>query len=72
MSTAQAIKELKKLVRASNYAWNVMMNGSESDACTIKGSEGVNYINWCASADAECAFRVQHDLCDYPKSRRSN
>lgn len=72
MTRSEAIIELKKYTKASKKAWNIMMNGSEIDARTIRGEEGKNYIAWCAAADAECKFREEHELCDYPNKRRSN
>lgn len=54
--------ELKTLIKTGNKAWNVMMNGSETDASTVKGEEGCNYIAWCKAADAERAYREAHGL----------
>lgn len=55
---------LARLTFASDRAWNEMMNGSERDACSIKGQEGRNYIAWCKAAAAERAYRERHDLLE--------
>lgn len=72
MNRTAAINELKSFTKVSNAAWRKMMNGTEADARTVRGEEGSNYLAWCAAADAECAFREKHDLCDFPNRRRSN
>jgi len=72
MTRNEAIIELKKYTKVTNAAWRIMMNGSEEDASTVFGKQGKNYLAWCKAADAECAFRVEHELCDYPTKRRSN
>ena len=56
--------ELKALVTAQRKAWNIMMNGSEADARTVKGEEGVNYLAWCKAADAERNYREKHGLLE--------
>lgn len=48
MNTSASIATLKK---AEAKAWNIMMNGSELDARTVRGEEGKNYVAWCAAAD---------------------
>ena len=53
---------LKDLMKAERKAWRVMANGTEADARTVRGEEGVNYIAWCAAADAEREYREKHDL----------
>lgn len=54
--------ELRALDRIEGKAWRVMMNGSEADARTVKGEEGVNYLAWCAAADRCRAYREAHGL----------
>lgn len=54
--------KLKELDRIERKARNIMMNGSEDDACTIYGKEGKNYVAWCAAADACHDYRKAHDL----------
>ena len=56
--------ELKILDRTEAKAWNVMMNGSEADARTVRGEEGRNYVAWCAAADACRAYREAHGLLE--------
>jgi hypothetical protein len=72
MTRNEAITELKSFTKASNTAWRRMMNGTETDARTVFGEEGRNYVAWCAAADAECKFRQEHELLDWPTRRRSN
>ena len=67
---AKMTTELKALVKASNKAWNVMANGSEADACTIRGLEGANYLAWCAAADAERAYREAQEVVEVSPSRQ--
>ena len=71
MTRAEAIAELATFTKASKSAWRTMMNGTETDARTVHGEEGKNYIAWCAAADRECAFRTEHELLDYPTRRRN-
>lgn len=72
MTRTEAQNELKSFVKASSAAWRMMMSGTETDARTVRGEEGKNYVAWCAAADAECKFREKHDLLDWPTRRRSN
>lgn len=53
--------ELKLLRIAESRAWNAMMNGSETDARTVRGKEGKNYIAWCKAADAMRAYYERQD-----------
>lgn len=59
-------EQLLTLEAAERKAWRAMMNGSETDARTVYGEEGKNYIAWCATADACRTFREQHDLIGVP------
>lgn len=51
------IQTLKTLDKAEAKAWRVMMNGTETDARSVYGEEGKNYLAWCAAADACFACR---------------
>lgn len=62
MSKIVGHPELKKLEAAERKAWNTKMRGSEADACTLYGQEGVNELAWRATADACYAYRVKHGL----------
>lgn len=48
---------LSNLLKIEAKAWKAMMNGSEIDARTVRGEEGVNYLAWCAAADQVRAVR---------------
>ena len=56
-----SVAKLDELIAASNKADRVLMRGTEADACTIRGQEGINYIAWCKAADAERAYREAND-----------
>jgi hypothetical protein len=59
---AAHLATLKTLEAAERKAWRAKMNGSEADACTLFGQEGVNELAWRAAADACRAFREAHGL----------
>lgn len=65
------VAKLNQLMKASDKAERVMMRGAEADACTIRGQEGVNYLAWCAAADAERAHREAHGW-DYASTGKYN
>lgn len=55
-------QELKTLETLENKAWNKKMNGSEADACTLYGQEGVNELAWRKAADACFDYREKNGL----------
>ena len=67
---AKVTSELKALMKASNAAWRLMMNGSVEDASAIPGQEGANYLAWCAAADAEAAYREAMNVEEVSPSRQ--
>lgn len=54
--------ELRRLEKIERITWNIKMNGSEADACTIYGKEGKNELAWRKAADACSDYRKQHGL----------
>ncbi len=44
--------KLQQLLKDERRAWNKKMRGSEADACTIYGQEGINELAWRAAAEA--------------------
>lgn len=54
--------ELKRLEKIERQAWKKKMNGSEADACTVYGKEGVNELEWRKAADACWEYREKHGL----------
>jgi hypothetical protein len=61
---AKIADPLPMLDRAENQAWQAMMNGSEADACTLRGQEGKNYLAWCEAADRYYNYRKAAGLID--------
>ena len=53
---------LQTLLKAERTAWTRKMRGSEADASTIYGQEGVNELAWRKAAEACFAYRQQHNL----------
>lgn len=49
-----------KLEKAERVAWNRKMRGSDADACTLIGQEGVNELVWRKAADALREHREAH------------
>ena len=71
MTLNQALAALRTLDKAEAKAHRAMMNGSEADACTIRGQEGRNYLVYLEASDACYAHRKAHNLLGWRPSKKA-
>lgn len=70
MTRAAQIETLKILKTATNKAHRALLNDPKVLADPTATHTPSLYAAWTNAADAECAFRVAHDLQDWPNRRR--
>ena len=70
MTFTQKIETLKVLKAASDKAWRALMNDPKVLADTTTTHTPEIEQAWKNAADAECAFRVAHELQDYRFPRK--